>query len=132
MLMARSRMRSMRGCRMFAGRLSQLSILDISCQTTVRPGSSARRLASWWVIGATETLGEFEKLLLLALLGLDAVFHASMRLELSMRVFAGLRTWAATFTGRLTLERAVLFAGLLPPIWTRMVRPSFRIEPSVP
>jgi uncharacterized DUF497 family protein len=39
----------------------------------------------------------------------------SIRLALSLRAFAKLRTWAATFAGKVTLCRTTLFAILMTP-----------------
>src|ERR1019366_486012 len=47
---------------------------------------------------------------------------SSIRLALSLRALARLRTWAATFAGKLTLCRTTLFAVPITPLCTRMVR----------
>jgi hypothetical protein len=47
---------------------------------------------------------------------------SSIRLALSLRDLAKLRTWAATFAGRLTLCRTALFAILITPLCTKLVR----------
>ena len=48
----------------------------------------------------------------------------NLRLELSLRFLAKVRTCAAIFAGKLTLWRTVLSAVLITPVCTRMVRQS--------
>lgn len=45
---------------------------------------------------------------------------SSIRLALSRRAFASVRTWAATFAGKLTLWRTALFPILITPLCTKM------------
>src|ERR1039457_2974451 len=45
-----------------------------------------------------------------------------IRLALSLRALAKLRTCVATFAGKLLLCRTVLFAVLMPPLCTKLVR----------
>jgi hypothetical protein len=74
--------------------------------------------------GASETPGEVRELLLLPLFRSMPVSinSSSIRLALSLRALAKLRTWVATFAGKVMLCRTALFAILITPSTVRSAR----------
>src|ERR1035441_7177549 len=91
---------------------------------TIRPNRSPRRLTSSGSVALLKRSARSKNSCCLRFSASMpfSMSSSSIRLALSLRDLAKLRTWAATFAGKLTLCRTALFAILITPLCTKMVR----------
>ena len=90
---------------------------------TICPSSSPRRSTSFGSVAARKCSASSKKALSFCFFASipSSRSSTSIRLALRRRRFAMLRTWVATFAGRVTLWRTVLSLDVMTPVCTRVV-----------